>query len=125
MNPSILVADDDTLMRTLIVKLLRTMGLTEIIEAANGREALALFDQNEPSLVIMDWHMPDKNGLDVVKCIRATGSQVPIIMVTSEAKKEWILAAVEAGTSAYVIKPFDQDTLKEKVGRFLPVDQPC
>ena len=125
MNARVLVADSDGVMRTLIVRLLNAIGVSDIVEAENGKEALALFDQTAPDLVILDRYMPDRSGLDVVTSIRASGYQVPVIMVTSEARQEVILAAVEAGISACVIKPFEQDTLKEKVERFLPLDQSC
>ena len=66
-------------------------------------------------LVLTDWNMPNKSGLEVIKEIRADNKQVPIIMVTTEAEKSRVIEAVEAGVTDYLVKPFSADTLRQKL----------
>jgi len=116
MRRRVLVADDDPLMRTLIVVSLGSA--LEATEAADGDEALTQLEQNRFDLAIIDWDMPGTNGLDVIKTIRANGSQVPIIMVTAKAEREQVVQALRAGVSDYLIKPFDSSVLREKLDKF-------
>ncbi len=68
-------------------------------------------------LVLTDWNMPGKTGLEVIKEIRAKDAKVPIIMITTEAEKSRVLAAIQAGVSDYLVKPFTPDTLREKLAK--------
>ncbi len=107
----VLLADDSGVMRKLILRLLREVGVPSATEAADGAEAVALFKARPFDLVLTDWNMPNKSGLEVVREIRATGSSVPIVMITTEAEKERIADAVLAGASDYLVKPFDHAKL--------------
>ena len=118
MSLNILVADDDPLMRTLITISLRDMADTT--QAADGNQALALLGQDEFDLAIIDWDMPGTDGLDVVKTLRGRGSQLPIIMVTAEAKRRQVIRAIRAGVTDYLRKPFDGGTLRAKVKKIAP-----
>lgn len=102
-------------MRRIIIRALNDIGLDQIVEANDGDEALAEFGKQEFMLVLTDWNMPNKNGLEVIQGIRATGSKVPIIMVTTESEKARVFSAIEAGVTDYLIKPFDAETLRGKV----------
>ena len=77
MSVNVLVADDDKAMRVLTAKLLETLGIEKVAEAADGDEALALFEQNDFDLILLDWDMPGKDGLEVLRAIRAKPSDVP------------------------------------------------
>ena len=68
-------------------------------------------------LVLTDWNMPNKNGLELIQGIRATGSTVPIIMITTESEKARVFSAIEAGVTDYLIKPFDAETLRGESGK--------
>ena len=114
----VLVADDDKSMQHLVVHLLNTIGIREVFEACDGEEALSLFQQDEFDFVVVDWEMPGRSGVEVIRAIRATGSQVPIIMVTVKAEKDQVLEAIQAGASDFLAKPFEADTLKSKMKRF-------
>jgi two-component system chemotaxis response regulator CheY len=115
----VLVADDDKSMRSLIVHSLNAVGVPEVVEAADGNEAVRAFQQNEFDLVVLDWQMPGMCGLEVIEAIRATGSEVPIIMVTATGtKQEHVVDAVEAGASDYLLKPFNPAVLREKLGKY-------
>lgn len=113
----VLVADDSKTMRQIIIRSLATLGASRIAEAADGNEALALFQPGLFDLVLTDWNMPGKNGLEVVQGIRAQDAQVPIIMVTTEAEQRRVVQAIEAGVSDYLLKPFSVDLLRAKLAR--------
>lgn len=115
MSPRALVADDSSTMRKIILRSLQAVGVPEAVEAADGSEAVSLFKPGEFDLVLTDWNMPGKTGLEVVQEIRAKDPKVTIIMVTTEAEKSRVMQAIEAGVSDYLIKPFTADTLREKL----------
>ena len=113
----VLIADDSSTMRKIISRTLQAVGVELAVEADDGDEAISLFEQGEFDLVLLDWHMPRVNGLEVLQAIRAIGSQVPVMMVTVEAERSCVIAAIRAGVSDYLIKPFEADTLRQKLER--------
>ncbi len=115
MSTRVLVADDSSTMRKIILRSLNAVGVPSAVEAADGEEAVKMFKPGEFDLVLTDWNMPGKNGLEVIQEIRAMDKKVPIIMVTTEAEKSRVLEAVQAGVSDYLVKPFTADTLREKL----------
>jgi two-component system, chemotaxis family, chemotaxis protein CheY len=117
----VLVADDSGIMRKIIIRSLNAVGVTDIVEAANGQEAIDKYKETPVDLILTDWNMPEKSGLDVVVEIRATGSQVPIIMVTTEAQKGQVISAIQAGVNDYLTKPFEADDLRAKLDKFVTV----
>lgn len=119
MSMKVLVADDSGVMRKIIIRALAALGVTDVVEAADGGEALLRFQQQAFDLVLTDWNMPVKTGLDVVKAIRASGAQLPVVLITTEAERGRVLEAIQAGVSEYVIKPFDSAQLQSKLGKFI------
>ena len=115
MNTRVLVADDSSTMRKIIIRSLQAAGVSETTEAADGTEAVSLFEPSEFDLVLTDWNMPGKIGLEVVQEIRQQDENVPIIMITTEAEKSRVMQAIQAGVSDYLVKPFTADTLREKL----------
>jgi len=115
MSARVLVADDSSTMRKIILRSLQAVGVSETTEAADGSEAVSLFKPGQFDIVLTDWNMPGKTGLEVVQEIRAQDANIPIIMVTTEAEKERVLQAIQAGVSDYLVKPFTADTLREKL----------
>jgi two-component system chemotaxis response regulator CheY len=111
----VLLADDSSTMRKIILRSLQAVGVPSAVEAADGIEAVNLFKPGEFDLVLTDWNMPGKNGLEVITEIRAKDANVPIIMVTTEAERGRVLQAIQAGVSDYLVKPFTADTLREKL----------
>jgi two-component system, chemotaxis family, chemotaxis protein CheY len=91
----------------------------EVLAAANGREALDLIHRNglEPAVVLVDWNMPEMNGLEFVKSLRADPKykSVPLMMVTTETEIEQMYRALEAGADEYVMKPFTDDVIADKL----------
>jgi len=111
----VLVADDSSTMRKIILRSLQAVGVKDVAEAADGQEAIALFAPGKFDLVLTDWNMPGMNGLELLKAIRAQDTTIPVIMVTTEAEKSRILEAIQAGVTDYLVKPFQPDALREKL----------
>lgn len=119
MGMKALVADDSGVMRKIIIRGLASLGVTDVVEAGDGVEAVKHFQQQAFDLVLTDWNMPGKTGIDVLKEIRATGSTVPVVLITTETEKRRVMDAIQAGVSEYVIKPFDAASLQAKLGKFI------
>jgi two-component system chemotaxis response regulator CheY len=121
MSSKVLVVDDSGVMRKIIVRSLNVVGVTDIVEAEDGEQAFKAFQAEPFDLVLTDWNMPVRGGLDLVNDIRATGSQVPIIMVTTESERDRVLEAIKAGANDYLAKPFEASVLREKLERHVCV----
>ena len=114
----ILLVDDSSTMRRIQANTLTGLGYTDLVQAEDGADALKkLKDNPDVKLVLLDWNMPNMNGLDCLKAIKADpGTKaIPVMMVTSEAEKTKIIEAVQAGASNYLVKPFDAESLKAKI----------
>jgi len=118
MSLSVLIADDSSTMRKIIARSLLSLGASELTEAGDGAQAVDQFKAGKFDLVLTDWNMPNKSGLEVVKEIRADNAQVPIIMITTEAEKSRVVEAIQAGVTDYLIKPFTAEALKGKLEKF-------
>jgi two-component system chemotaxis response regulator CheY len=114
----ILVVDDNSTMRRIIVNTLARLGYKDVVQTADGVEAWDALQANEDiGVVITDWNMPNMNGLELVKKIRAQDKYklMPIIMVTTEGGKKEVIIALKAGVNNYIVKPFTPQVLKEKL----------
>ncbi|NWO09088.1 chemotaxis protein CheY [Chromohalobacter salexigens] len=118
-NMSILVVDDFPTMRRIVRSLLKELGFNNVDEAEDGQEALNKLRAGGFEFVVSDWNMPNLDGLAMLKEIRQDDalSDLPVLMVTAEAKKENIIAAAQAGANGYVVKPFTAATLEEKLDK--------
>jgi two-component system chemotaxis response regulator CheY len=111
----ILLIDDSKTMRNIQKSVLSQLGHTHIEEACDGQDALSKVGAYQPELILVDWNMPNMDGLTFVKHYRATNKTTPIIMVTTECEKSRVIDAIKAGVNNYVVKPFTPDVLKEKL----------
>jgi len=104
-------------MRRIVKNLLRDLGFTNTVEADDGKTALPILEAGGIDFLVTDWNMPGMTGIDLLKAVRADPNLVdlPVLMVTAEAKREQIIMAAQAGVNGYVIKPFTAATLKEKI----------
>jgi two-component system chemotaxis response regulator CheY len=113
-----LVVDDSRAIRTILSKTLRELGF-EVREAANGKEALELIqaEKSAVTLILLDWNMPEMNGLDLLKRLRENPklSSLVVVMVTAETEVDRIAEALEAGANEYVMKPFTKDIIVGKL----------
>jgi two-component system chemotaxis response regulator CheY len=113
-----LVIDDSRAMRLILARIVTGLGF-EVEQAGNGLEALAVLNgsENIPDLALVDWNMPEMNGLEFIKAVRAEEKwrSINLMMVTTEAEQGQIVRALAAGAHEYVIKPFTSDAIEEKV----------
>lgn len=119
----ILIVDDSRIMRTIVKRSLikHNNSEYEFLEAGNGIDAFNIIQRNNIGLVLLDWNMPDLNGLNLTKELRALPkyAKLPIIMITSEAAKYNVIEAVKAGVNDYMIKPIRDEKLVEKIEQVL------
>ena len=149
----ILIVDDSSTMRRIIKNVLKKLGFNpnDFLEAENGKVALDIWNEQKDNidLILLDWNMPEMNGYDFLKAVRADevkrgvlgsktekvkikqagkvkelskfiydlkkGKGVKIIMVTTEGGKAEVLKAVQAGVNSYIVKPFNEEKIREKL----------
>jgi two-component system chemotaxis response regulator CheY len=113
----ILVVDDYNTMIRIICNLLKQLGYQNIDNATDGATALAKMRAGRYGLVISDWNMEPMSGYDLLKEVRADAKlgKTPFIMITAESKTENVIAAKRAGVSNYIVKPFNAQTLQNKI----------
>jgi len=119
----ILAVDDSPTMRRIVVNTLKRIGFNDVVEATNGKDALVKLYSEKIDFIITDWNMPEMNGLELVKKVRADErfKDLPIIMVTTEGGKAEVITALKAGVNNYIVKPFTPQVLKEKLGAVMGV----
>ncbi len=120
-GPRFLVVDDFSTMRRVVRGLLREMGWTDVEEAEDGVCALARMKLQRFDFVICDISMPIMSGIDLLKAVKADAAlkNVPMLMITAEARKEDIVLAVQCGAAGYLVKPFTRAALQERVSKAL------
>ena len=112
----VLVVEDSSTIRLILCQYLKKMNL-EVVEAANGREALErLKEMAPPDLVLVDWNMPEMDGIDFIRAVRRLHiyDQLPLLMVTTNSESENVGIAMEAGANEYIQKPCTFEALREK-----------
>lgn len=117
LETKVLVVDDFESMRRIVKQVLNDIGFKDVSLADDGATALPMLKNGNFGLLITDWNMPQMEGIDLVKAVRADPriKSTPILMVTAEAKREQIIQAAQAGVNDYIVKPFTPDTLKAKI----------
>ncbi|HTZ40065.1 MAG TPA: response regulator [Syntrophales bacterium] len=117
----ILIVDDFATMRKVIRNLLKQGGFENVVEAEDGVAALKILQSQKVDFVISDWNMPNMSGLELLKAVRGSDElkELPFLMVTAEALKDNVVAAVKAGVSNYIVKPFTAEVLTEKIEKIV------
>ncbi len=115
----IMLVDDSKTMRNIQKSVLAQLGYTQVEEACDGQDALSKVSAYQPDLMLVDWNMPNMDGLSFVKAYRQSNKATPIIMVTTESEKARVIEAIKAGVNNYVIKPFTPDLLSQRIGETL------
>ncbi|RLB90942.1 MAG: response regulator [Deltaproteobacteria bacterium] len=120
-NMKILLIDDFATMRKVIKNLLKQTGYNNISEAEDGLEALKTLKSEKVDFIISDWNMPNMTGFELLKAVRAESAikGLPFLMVTAEGLQENVVAAVKAGVSNYIVKPFTAEVLNEKIEKII------
>ena len=119
--PRFLVVDDFSTMRRVVRGLLKEIGFDDVEEADDGVAALAKLKSQPYDFVICDIGMPIMSGIDLLRMVRTDAAlrQIPMLMVTAEARKEDIVLAVQNGAAGYLVKPFTKEALEERVKKAL------
>ena len=113
----IMLVDNSRTIRNIQKNVLTQLGHEDIVEAEDGVQALALFNEEAPDLALIDWNMPKMDGITLVKKIREINKTLPLIMCTTEAEKSRVLEAIKAGVNNYIVKPFTVETLGKKISQ--------
>jgi two-component system chemotaxis response regulator CheY len=113
----VLVVDDYNTMVRIIQNLLKSIGFTNVQGASSAEEALSMMEETRYGLVISDWNMEPMSGFDLLVKLRGEDrtKSTPFIMVTAESKSEKVVEAKRAGVNNYIVKPFNAQTLKQKI----------
>ena len=116
-----LVVDDFSTMRRIVRGLLKEMGCNNAEEAEDGVVALSMLKAHKFDFIVSDINMPNMNGFDLLKAVKADDSlkHIPVLMVTAEARKEDIVLAAQSGAAGYIVKPFTKATLEDKVNKIM------
>jgi len=118
-NMKILIVDDFSTMRRIIKNLLRDLGFNNTHEADDGNTAWPMLKSGNFDFLVTDWNMPGMQGIDLLRAVRADPglANLPVLLVTAEARRDQIVLAAEAGVNGYIVKPFTAQTLKEKLDK--------
>ena len=116
-----LVVDDHPLTREMVRSILRSIGFNKIVLAESGTQAQEIIENQRIDLVLCDWNMPNGSGIELLRAVRSNPrfQDLPFLMLTAEAYRENIVAAVKAGVTDYVAKPFTAGTLSQKISAIL------
>lgn len=121
--PNLLIVDDSTAIRKILLRVLNQTGLAlgEVLEASDGREALKLMEDHDVSLVLSDVNMPNMDGLELLRTLRESAQwhDLPVVMITTEGSQARVQEAVDLGATSYVRKPFSADLLRDKLASLL------
>ncbi len=112
----ILVVDDAAFMRMTVKDALGKAGYTGIIEAADGLQAVEKYKEEKPDLVIMDITMPNMDGLQALKEIRAYDSNASVVMCSAMGQESMVIEAIKSGAKDFIVKPFKPDRILKTVG---------
>jgi two-component system, chemotaxis family, chemotaxis protein CheY len=120
-SAAVLVVDDSSTMRRILKTTLMKLGAVVVDEAGDGAEALAKSKLKQYDCVLTDWNMPVMDGLEFVVSLRKEPNyaKVPIIMVTTEGGKTDVVEALMKGVNDYIVKPFTQEIVQEKLAKLL------
>ena len=119
MSKKILLVDDAAFMRKMIKDTLSKAGYTELFEAVDGIDAVEKFAEISPDLVIMDITMPNMDGLDALKAIRAKDGSANVVMCSAMGQESMVMDAVRSGAKDFIVKPFKADRVLKTVNTIL------
>lgn len=113
----VLIVDDAAFMRMMIKDILEKNGFDVVGEANNGLKAVELFKKESPDIVTMDITMPDMDGIEAVKAIKAFDPKAKIIMCSAMGQQTMVMDAIKAGARDFIVKPFQPDRVLEAINK--------
>jgi len=119
LSTTVLIVDDAEFMRVMLKDILVDMGLAVVGEAEDGDQAVAMFKDLQPELVLLDINLPTVSGIDALREIVAGDPAADVVMITALGQKEEVLASIKAGARDFIVKPFDQERVQETLSRIL------
>lgn len=117
----ILVVDDAGFMRKMVQTHLSKAGYDEFIEGADGQQAIELYEEEKPDLVIMDITMPNMDGIEALRQIKQTDPGAKVVMCSAMGQESMVLEAIKLGALDFIVKPFKQDRIIQTVSKVLPL----
>lgn len=124
MGHTVLIVDDAAFMRVMLREIVEDLNLTVAGEAADGSEAIEMYRQLQPDLVLMDITMPVMDGTEALGAILQFDPGASVVMITALGQKEQVLTAIKSGARDFIIKPFDQERVQDTLQRIIPASQP-
>ncbi len=112
----LLAVDDSRTARLIVARAGDVLGF-ELVEAANGRQGLEVARKERPDLILLDWNMPEMDGLQMLQALKADPdlASIPVTMVTTEAERHKVVEAIKTGARNYLTKPYTQEQLVAKI----------
>lgn len=113
----ILIVDDFSTMRKIVINQLKELGFNSVDEADDGINAWPMLQTGKYDFIVSDWNMPEMTGIELLQKVRADSAlkKIPFLLITAEAKRSQILEATELGVDGYILKPFNSAVLNEKM----------
>jgi len=121
---SVLIVDDELMMRKILRLIMHEMGFNVDAEASSGHEVMPMINKQQPDLVLLDINLPGTDGLDLLRRIHAEYSCVKVVMISSEASQEKVKEAIDSGAADFIAKPFHPDAVMNKLKRFIAKEDP-
>lgn len=123
-SKTVLIVDDMRMTRMKLRKICTELGIKNISEAIDGAQALEILGQSKPDLILSDWNMPNISGIELIQKIRETPeySSIPVIFITAEAEKNSIIKSLQFGVADYILKPFNDESVKSKICSALNIE---
>jgi two-component system, chemotaxis family, chemotaxis protein CheY len=116
---TVLIADDDQIIRDLLRSMLRTAGLQVLAETSTGERTLAAYKLHRPEIVCLDINMPGMSGLEVLREIRALSAETIVVLITGETTQDNVLKAIEGKADGVIVKPFNRARVMAEIARGL------
>ena len=123
MNNKILIADDAAFMRMMLKTALIEANYNDIIEAKTGSDAVIMYKVERPAVVLMDVTMPDKDGLEALKDIKAFDPDAKVIMCSSMGQEDVVVTCFSMGADDFVMKPFKPERIVQAVSKFVQTEE--
>lgn len=119
MSKKIMLVDDAAFMRMMIKDTLKKNGYTEVVEAGNGEQAIATYQEEKPDLILMDITMPVMDGLEALKKLKELDSGVQVVMCSAMGQETMVVDALKLGAKDFIVKPFKPDRIMKTVNSIL------